>query len=413
MEKVGRKERDMMKNIELEDGLALLLGEIKELTGQEQVSLLESKGRILSEDINAPLSQPPFDRSPLDGYALKGEDSSGASRENPVVLKVVEEVCAGGYSHRELQSGEAIRIMTGAPMPKGSNCVIRQEDTNEDEVNVALYAEVKPYGNYCYAGEDFKEGQLMLTKGTLLDAAHIGLLASMGMTKILVKSRVRVALLSTGDELVDPGKPLGNGKIYNSNLYTLAIRLQELGCEPIILGTSGDDIDVTVDKIKEVIDEVDFFITTGGVSVGKKDILHPVTAQLGAKRLFWRLKLKPGTPALATVFKSKVILSLSGNPSAAFITFELLFRDLLAKMTGCNMMKTKKLMARMRDDFLKRSPNRRFLRAYYEDGEVSLINNNHSSGVLSSMIGCNCMIDIEAGVEGLKAGDTVPVVVYR
>lgn len=401
-----------MKNIPLEDAIELLLDHTTAIKDTEKVDLLEAEGRILAKDILAPLSQPPFDRSPLDGYALKGEDTQGATQETPIALNVIEEIHAGTVAQKELQPGQAIRIMTGAPMPAGSNCVIRQEDTDEEALQsgkVQIYKELKPYSNYCYAGEDYKEGDLLIKKGAKLSAYHIGLMASTGLVQVEVMRKPRIALLSTGDELLDPGQQLQPGKIYNSNLYTLAIRLKELGCQPIILGTTGDNVDKTAQLIKDVMDKVDMVMTTGGVSVGVKDILHPVVAELGAYRLFWRLQMKPGTPALASVYDSKLILSLSGNPSAACITFELLFRDLLAKMLGSEELKIREVQAKMADDFLKKSPNRRFIRAKYQDGEVSLFTKQHSSGVLGSMIGCNCLVDIEAGNPGLGAGSLVKV----
>lgn len=402
-----------MKNIELEHALEMLLQHIDPITEIEDVHLLEAHGRIIGEDIIAPLSQPPFNRSPLDGYAVVGEDTEDATKEQPKKLRVVAEVLAGDYSQRILRSGEAIRIMTGAPMPEGSNAVIRQEDTDEGEETVAIYKGVKPYSNFCYVGEDYKIGDALLYKGQILSAYHIGLLASAGMEKVKVIRKPRIGLLSTGDELKDPGEKLTPGKIYNSNLYTLGVRLKELGCEPLILGTTGDDVNTTIKLIKKYMDEVDMFLTTGGVSVGKKDIMHPVVEGLRAKRLFWRLKLKPGTPALASAYHGKVILSLSGNPSAACITFELLFRDLLAALMSSRELENQVIKATLTGDFIKKSPNRRFLRAHYHKGQVHLITKKHASGVLGSMIGCNCLVDIPAGSEGISNGETVKIHVYK
>lgn len=401
-----------MKNIALEDAVSLLVNHTKQLETYEDIPLFEGENRVLAKSVTAKINQPPFDRSPLDGYAIRGEDSKGASQEQPITLKVVDEVHAGFVSHYELQKGEAIRIMTGAPMPKGSNCVIRQEDTDYGVEAVELYKEVKPFANYCYAGEDYKAGSTLCEAGEILTAYHLGLLASAGLTTVAVVKKPRIGLLSTGDELAEPGAILQEGKIYNSSLYTLGIRLKQLGCEPVILGNTGDSVEDTCNIIRDNYDKVDLFITTGGVSVGKKDIMHPVLESLQAKRLFWRLKLKPGTPALAGMFEDKMLLCLSGNPSAACITFELLFRDILVKLTGAEALGLKKKEAVLTTAFNKKSPNRRFLRAHYEDGKVSLITNNHSSGVLGSMIGCNCLIDIPAGDSGIEKDTQVTIHIY-
>jgi molybdopterin molybdotransferase len=398
-----------MMNIELEKAQSLISQYIKPILASEEVPLLECSGRILSDTLYAPISQPPFDRSPLDGYAIKAEDTKGASIETPVELQVIYEVCAGNYYEGDLHKGQAIRIMTGAPMPKGANTVSRQEDTNEGNETVLVYKQLKPYMNYCYKGEDVQQGDILIEKNTVLTSAHIGLLASMGYTRINVKLQPKIGLVSTGDELIEPGQSLTQGKIYNSNLYTIATALKELNCQPIIIGSTGDDVELTSRLIKENIDKVDVFITTGGVSVGKKDILHDVIKKIEAKRLFWRVKLKPGTPILSSIYKDKLLLSLSGNPSAALITYHLFFPNILSKLTEYQGYENNICEGVLQNDFNKKSITRRFVRAYYEEGKV-YIGAKHSSGVLSSMIGCNCLIDIEAECEGYSEGDTVKIV---
>ncbi|OOM09160.1 gephyrin-like molybdotransferase Glp [Clostridium saccharobutylicum] len=399
-----------MLNVELEEAIELMTQSIEEIIDFDEIELIDAYGRISEEDIYAPMNNPPFDRSPLDGYALIADDTKGASKETIKTLTVVDVIYAGGDSKRTIKKGEAIRIMTGAKMPKGANCVIRQEQTNYGEDKVEIYRELSEYDNYCFAGEDIKEGDLLIKKGELLTYVHIGILSSMGITKIKVKSKPRIALLVTGDEVGIPGEPLKEGKIYDSNLHLLYSRLNEFGLKPIIYEIIGDSGERVSKRICEIADNVDFIITTGGVSVGQKDILHDALPLMGAKRLFWKVNLKPGTPAMYSLYKNKPILSLSGNPFAALTTFELLARPILGKITQNKNLYTKKVIGVMEDEFNKSSVRRRFIRAYFNDGKVSFVENKHSSGMLASMVGCNCLIDVREGTPKLNKGDKVEVV---
>lgn len=397
-----------MDRISLESAVNILK-DYKVKLQNEKVTLLNALGRVLAVDVVAKHNQPPFDRSPLDGYAIRGEDTIGATKDTPIKLQVIDEVCAGHQSSKVIETGQSIRIMTGASIPEGSNAVIKQEDTDEGVNIVNIYQEIKPNQNYCYAGEDYKEGETLIVAGELLTAAHIGLLASNGINEVIVLRKLRVGLMSTGDELIEPFEPIVPGKIYNSNIYTLTARLIELGCEPVVIGTIHDNVTKGVSLIQEYTNEVDIIITTGGVSVGKMDIMHPIFHNLNIKPLFWRLKLKPGTPALAGNYNNTLLLCLSGNPSAAAITFELLFRPLLSEITNCNKLNLKRATGKMGENFPKKSPIRRFIKAYIEDGKVYLTKGNHSSGALKSMIGCNCFIDVNVDSK-LEIGQQVNIV---
>ncbi len=404
------KENDI--RISLEEAQERLCRVIKPIERVEDLPILSCQGRRLAIDIVAHMDQPPFARSPLDGYAVRGIDTAGATKDKPIHLEVVEEVTAGDFSHRTLEAGQAIRIMTGAPIPKGANTVVMQEHTDYGEESVAIYQEVPPYKNYCHAGEDYKKGQVLIQAGIQLNAYHIGLLASLGMTHVTVKAKPKIAILSTGDELQRPGKALGQGQIYNSNQYTLAARLQQLECVPILLPATGDQVDVTARTIRDALYQVDLIITTGGVSVGKKDILHPVMDQLKAKRLFWKLDMKPGTPALASLVDDRLVLSLSGNPSAAAITFEVLFRPILERLNGEDSQGYISATATLGQDFEKKSPTRRLLRGVYQGGQVYLPDRPVASGALGAMVTCNCLIDIPKGNKGLHKGETVQIIQF-
>ncbi|MBE6050489.1 MAG: molybdopterin molybdotransferase MoeA [Clostridium sp.] len=399
-----------MIRVQLEKAIQLMLDSINEIEETEKIDLLDANGRVLAEDIYASINNPPFNKSPLDGYALIASDTKGATKENPVKLKVIDEVFAGGFSTKEVRPGEAVRIMTGAKIPKGANCILMQELTDEGMDIVEIYKELSDYANFCFEGEDIEKGTLLMKKGEVLSCIHQGVISSMGIDKVLVKKIPTVALFVTGDEVSKSGSPLLEGKIYDSNRQLMYSRLTELGVKPKYVDVLGDDPRVVSNKLIEVIDKVDLVITTGGVSVGKKDIFHEVVTLTKANRLFWKVDLMPGTPAMYYLLKNKPVLSLSGNPFAALTTFELLGRPVLAKLTGNKNMETKRVEATLMSDFTKKSKTRRFIRGKYNEGIITLTSNKHASGMLASMIGCNAFIDIDAGNEGLHKGEKVKVV---
>ena len=408
-----------MEGISVEQAMEQILQYTPVINETEEVELNKAGGRILAQDMVAEFNNPPFDRSPADGYACKAEDLAGASSEHPVKLKVMEEIDAGQYSERVVESGQAVRIMTGAAIPKGCDCCIFQEDTDYGEETVEIYREVKQWDNYCFAGEDFKKGTTLLKKGTHIGYVEAAVLAGMGAAKVPVYRRPKVVLLTTGDEVVEPGNPLPAGKIYNSNMTMLSARMMELGIEPFYMEAVKDNPQVMAEKIKEIAEQADMIITTGGVSVGKKDIMHESVRLIDAERIFWRVNMKPGMPTLFSVYENasggKVpVISLSGNPFGVAVTIELLIRPALEKMMQNPAIGLKEVTGVMADDFVKGIKGRRFIRAYWENGRFHLPNGLHSNGVLSSMAGCNCLIDTKTMEDkeskSLKTGDKVSAV---
>lgn len=408
-----------MEGISVEQAMEQILQYTPVINKTEEVELNKAGGRILAQDMVAEFNNPPFDRSPVDGYACKAEDLAGASSEHPVKLKVMEEIDAGQYSERVVESGQAVRIMTGAAIPKGCDCCIFQEDTDYGEETVEIYREVKQWDNYCFAGEDFKKGTTLLKKGTHIGYVEAAVLAGMGAAKVPVYRRPKVVLLTTGDEVVEPGNPLPAGKIYNSNMTMLSARMIELGIEPFYMEAVKDNPQVMAEKIKEIAEQADMIITTGGVSVGKKDIMHESIRLIDAERIFWRVNMKPGMPTLFSVYENasggKVpVISLSGNPFGVAVTIELLIRPALEKMMQNPAIGLKEVTGVMADDFVKGIKGRRFIRAYWENGRFHLPNGLHSNGVLSSMAGCNCLIDTKTMEDkeskSLKTGDKVSAV---
>ena len=417
-----------MEGISVEQAMEQILQYTPVINETEEVELNKAGGRILAQDMVAEFNNPPFDRSPVDGYACKAEDLAGASSEHPVKLKVMEEIDAGQYSERAVEHGQAVRIMTGAAIPKGCDCCVYQERTDYGEDFVEIYTEQKQWDNYCFTGEDFKKGTTLLKKGTYIGYVEAAVLAGMGAAKVPVYRQPRIVLLTTGDEVVEPGNPLPAGKIYNSNMTMLSARLRELGIEPFYMEAVKDDPQIMAEKLKEAAEQADMIITTGGVSVGKKDIMHESLRLLNAERIFWRVKMKPGMPTLFSVYNkegsnesvsekcmAKVpVISLSGNPFGVAVTVELLIRPALEKTMQNPVIGLKEVTGVMADDFVKGIKGRRFIRAYWEDGKFHLPNGLHSNGVLSSMAGCNCLIDTKTMEDqeskSLNTGDKVSAI---
>ncbi len=399
-----------MENVTLEQAVALILERSAAIEQSEEVSLLALSGRVLTDDMIAPLDNPPFDRSPIDGYACRAADVANATREKPVRLTVREEIDAGQYSDEEVLAGQAVRIMTGAAIPPGCDCCIRQESTDYGESSVEIYAGVPAWTNYCFKGEDFKKGTLLIKKDTRLSYAEASIIASMGFAKAPVYRLPRVALLTTGDEVTMPGEALQAGKIYNSNQTMLAARMLELGIRPFMIDSIKDEPEKMAAALRAATQNADLIITTGGVSVGKKDIMHEALPKMGAQRVFWRVLLKPGSPVIFSTYRGIPIISLSGNPFGAAVNFELLIRPLLSKITHGGVLPACRQSAAMADPFPKSSRGRRFIRAIYHNGSVHMPKGLHSSGALSSLQGCNCLVDIKPGTDSLQAGDEVEII---
>ena len=400
----------MMEGILLEEALKLILDRVHIITDTVNTEVSEAGGCILAEDVYSPLDNPPFPRSPVDGYAVRAVDIKEADQEHPAELKVAGCIYAGDNGQScSLKPGEAYRIMTGAPFPAGADTAVKQEDTDFGEDRVKIYKSQKSYDNYCFQGEDYKKGRLLLKKGTRLTFAEQGILSGIGYTEISVFRKPAVRVFTTGDELCPPGRPLKPGKIYDSNGMMVSSRLRELGILPRSVLHQPDSEEELAEALQEAAKDTDVILTTGGVSVGKKDILHGALKKLGAEKVFWRIRLQPGMPTIFSVYHDTCILSLSGNPFGAMANLELLFRPMLAKMTGDETCLMEKRQGIMEGDFQKKSRVRRFVRAVYKDGNVSFPQGIYSSGAIGTLRGCNCLLDIPAGTEGIKGGEKVTV----
>ena len=404
----------MKKFIALEEALEILNKNTKALKS-EVVSIKDSLKRVLYGDVKSKINNPPFNKSVFDGYAFKSEDSKGTSKENPIELKIVDEIFAGMWPEIEIKHGEAIRIMTGAPIPMGADCVLKQEETERHGDLVKIFKEMKSYENISFMGEDIKIGETLIKKGKRLDYADLGIMASSGISEVLVYKKPRVSIISTGDEVCDINSTLKPGKIYDSNLYSLSARIEELGYNVLSMEHVGDNILKIGEAIEKAFEKSDIVFTTGGASVGEKDLMQKVSESIGFEKLFWKIKIKPGSAVVCSKKEEKILISLSGNPNAALTTFELLGKSVLKKLEGeeenINIKREKGVLM---DSFNKKSPQRRFLRGnviYDEKGaKVYITQIKSGNGILSSLLNANCLIEIEKGNEGLNRGEVVSII---
>lgn len=392
---------------ELEQAVELLLNSVAPVNGTEQVPLDAALGRVLAEDCIAPQDNPPFPRSPLDGYAVRGADTDGASPEHPVQLRIIGKLFAGEVFSGTVGPGEAVRIMTGAPIPDGADTVIRQEDTDHGTEVVSLYSSSSPYQNYCSAGESYKTGELLLKKGCFLNAVAMSSLAEIGLNRVRVYRLPQVAVISTGDEVIEPGIPLSPGKIYDSNRYYLTGRLAELGCAPVESLHCGDDAELLAREIRRLSDHCQLILTTGGVSVGEKDILHRTIELLGAEKLFWKVAIKPGSPTLAAKYQNTLLLCLSGNPNGAAVHFELLGRPVLAKLTGSSRWTVRRHRVVLAEGYPKGSKIRRLLRGIVYGHRVRIVREDAEKGVLTPRVESNCLVELPPSTHSFQSGEKV------
>ena len=393
--------------ISLEQALNILMDHVTH-GKTERKTLEDCLGLVLSEDVYALLDMPPFSRSAQDGYALCSKDSIGATGENPVKLRVTGKIYAGDHLDVQVRPGEAVRIMTGAMVPAGADCVLRQEDTDEGEDVVQIYKEVEPSCSICFKGEEYKKGHTLLHAGTKIDAAALAVASGNGIMELPVYRRVKAAVVSSGSEVVEPGTPLTPGKIYNTNTVYMKARLHQLGAQVMMSRTVGDELEIMEEALKEAANQAELVITTGGVSVGQKDLTEEALLSIGAEILFHGIAIKPGMPTLAAEKDGVLFIGLSGNPFSAAIPFEMFVREILSLKMGDPDLKLRRETLTAVTGFSKNSRRRRFLRGKAEGKEVWLPD-QQANGQMRSMVGCNCLIEIPAGSGPVKAGDKVEV----
>ncbi len=388
----------------------------------EEKPLLECSGQVLAEDVYSTITIPPMDNSAMDGYAVQAQNTCGATPSTPKILRLISEVAAGYISEQEVSPETTIRIMTGAPVPKGADAVVQFEDTDEEErraagktlVEIGILREVPPGLSIRRAGEDIAKGDLALSKGTVLRPQEIGALASLGRTTASVIRRPLVAILSTGDELVNVGEPLPPGKIYNSNTFSLAAQVRRYGGIPKILGIARDDMQSLTEAIDQGHD-ADLFITSAGVSVGRYDFVKDVLAKHG-EIAFWSVRMKPGKPlafGLLTIRGKRVPhLGVPGNPVSAMVSFEQFARPAILKMLGKKKLAKPTIIAISESRAVNSDERRFFTRAMVEKrGEkyFARLTGPQGSGILTSMVKGNGLMIIPEDTKSIEQGDEVQV----
>jgi len=379
--------------------------------GCENVPIASVLGCVLGEDIVSGRTIPPLANSAMDGYAVIAADTAFASRENPVVLDVLEDVPAGRVATQPIRKGQAIRIMTGAPLPVGANAVIRVEDTEALEDRVKIQAAVAPGLDIREAGEDVQTGELVIPKGCVLRAAEIGMLAALGRSYVSVHQRPVVAVVSTGDELVEIDETPGPGKIVNSNGYSLAAMVLEAGGIPLQVGIARDNREDLLAKFRTAA-RADIVVSSGGVSVGDYDLVKEIMAEIGNRIQFWRVAMRPGRPLAFGRLEGKPLFGLPGNPVSSMVSFEQFIRPSILKMRGYENLFRKAIRAEITERITKKKGLKYFLRARVEfrDGKyLAATTGEQGSGILKSMVLANGLIVLPEDLTAAKPGDEVAV----
>lgn len=373
----------------------------------ESVPLLELAGRVLAEDVRAPWDMPRWDNSAMDGFAIHADD---CTTPQPLVIDgyLPAGCSADGVTVRP---GRAVRIMTGAPTPGGCAAVIPVEETEEVDGQLIIKTRIRPGDHIRVRGEDMREGELMAVAGTLLRPVEINLLAAFGLRAVKVYRRPKVAILSTGDELVEPGEPVGPGQIVNSNAYSLAAAVREIGGEPRLLGIAADSRASLMSRIAGAAD-ADVLITTAGVSMGDRDLVCEVLEELGVKQLFWKIDIKPGRPTAFGLRDGQPVFSLPGNPVSSMITFEELVRPALLKMMGHQRVLRRAVKAIIQEPVAKKPGRLQFLRVRVVDDGRQLLaasSGDQNTGILRTLLRANGIAVLPADKGHIEAGEMVDI----
>ncbi len=377
----------------------------------ERVALPDALGRILAETVVSPVDQPPWTNSGMDGFACRAEDVAGASAETPRVLRVVEEVPAGAFPSRPIGAGEAVRLMTGAPVPAGADSVVRLEDTEARVAGeIAVVRDRDAGRNLREQGEDLRAGEPVLAPGRVLRPAEIGVLASVGRADVAVTRRARVAILSNGDELVDLDRfeeVLAGRRIVSSNSYSLAAAARAAGAEPLLLGIAHD----TRASLREHLARAagaDVLVTTAGASVGDHDLMKEVLEELGYRLDFWRVKVQPGSPFSFGHLGDMPVFGLPGNPVSALVTFELFVHPALRKLHGRRDVYPPTLRVRTAERIESRGGLMRFLRATLSPdgagGWLARLTGPQGSGILTSVARADALLVVPLDVAVVEPG---------
>ena len=378
-----------------DDALSFLIDSASVTAKTEAVSLDDSLGRILASDIHSTINVPGFDNSAMDGYTIALNDSQVA-QEN-LSFKVVDRIAAGSTG-KDLNSGSAARIFTGAPIPKGANTVVMQEECklSEDKSQITVARAINLNENIRPTGNDILKGNVILSSGKQIKPQDISLVASVGVGELVVFKKIKVGVFFTGDELVEPGNPLSPGKIYNSNRYALVALLKQVGCDVINLGNIEDKLDTTCDALEALESQCDLIMTTGGVSVGEEDHVKPAVEKLGELNL-WKIRMKPGKPLAYGKVKQTPFIGLPGNPVSSFVTFCIFSLPFIKKMQGNSNYESKILKVKTNFDCKRAKPRREYARVRIDHSTETPLANlfpKQGSDVMSSVVWADGIIEI-------------------
>ncbi|MCX5887636.1 MAG: molybdopterin molybdotransferase MoeA [Proteobacteria bacterium] len=396
--------------ISVEEALKLIL-DTTPLLGMEKVDIITALGRVIGENIYSPSDIPPFDNSAMDGYAVKSEDTKGASKNHPAVLTVIEDLPAGYVAKGKIKKGEAIRIMTGAPLPQGADSVVMVEETEASGDKVKIFNEAETNQHIRKAGEDVKKGELVIPQGTVLRPAAIGMLASLKRSFVSVYQRPLVSILCTGDELVDVDGELKAGQIVSSNSYTLASQVNECGGILLLLGIARDRKDELEQKFREGL-RADVIISSAGVSVGDYDLVKGVLQDLGMEMKFWKVAMRPGQPLAFGTIGGKPTFGLPGNPVSSMVSFEQFVRPYLLKMQGHTRIFRPVIEAIWQEEFVKKTERKYLVRCMVSKKEgmyIASSTGEQGSGILKSMVLANGLAIFPEEKEVIRAGEKVKV----
>jgi molybdopterin molybdotransferase len=394
--------------ISMEEALQTILAGCRPL-GLEKVDILEACGRVIGEDVFAPRDIPSAPNSAMDGYAVLSSDTKGVKAGKPVELKVIETIAAGSAPKKTVKDGQAARIMTGAVIPKGADAVIRREDTEERGKTVLIKVSAPQGLDIRFAGEDVQKGERVISAGGVLRPGAIGMLAALGKAFVSVYQKPRVAILSTGDELVDIEIDPPPGKIVNSNSYSLAAQVSDCGGIPILLGIGRDKKAELVEKF-QIARRADVILSSGGVSVGDYDFVKDVMGDIGNAMHFWQVAMRPGKPLAFGSIDGVPLFGLPGNPVSVMVSFEQFVRPCLLKMQGHTRIFRQTLKAVSMQDIKKSIGTKNFIRAEVlkEKGHyIARVTGSQGSGILKSMVVANAFIVLDENVASVKKGDEV------
>ena len=403
------------KPIQVNEAISKVMKFAKEGT-VHYVPIEQSYGCFLGEDLVADHSIPHFDRSLYDGFAVRSKDTLHANSTYPVNLEVVGEIGAGQVFTETVKVMQAVRIMTGAQIPKGCDAVEMLEEVDELTLNRKTYIRVKrkihPGTNIFFTGEETKKGSILAAKGTYINPGIVALLATFGYKKVPVSKKPKIGILSTGSELLELDEPLKPGKIRNSNAFMIFSQVIRAGGEPVYLGQCKDDFATCFRKVKEAMEKTDFVVTTGGVSVGDFDYLPTIYDELGANVLFNKIAMRPGSVTTVAEKDGKLLFGLSGNPSACYVGFELYARPVIRTFLHANKPFLKKEIAILGADFPKPNPFDRFVRGHlsYQNGKlVATPVGLDQSNVVSSLAAANIFIELPGGTTKYEQGKEVSI----